>query len=98
PVGGLIVDHLGWRWIFFAIIPVAVVSLALGWRGIAESKDPKGRSLDLPGQILAFLFLPALAFAFIQGTHWVLGPAAAFLAGFLVVEARTRRPRIDLAP
>jgi len=97
PVGGLIVDHLGWRWIFFAIIPVAVVSLALGWRGIAESKDPKGRSLGAPGQILAFLFLAALAFAIIQGALWILAPAALLLAALIVVEKRTSGPMIDLS-
>ena len=31
PVGGLILAHLGWRWLFWSNVPLAVVTLAVGW-------------------------------------------------------------------
>jgi MFS family permease len=39
-VGGLIVSHLEWRWIFFINVPIAAATLAAGWSLIgAESRD-----------------------------------------------------------
>jgi len=39
-VGGLIVDHASWRWIFYINVPIAVVNLAAGWRlALMEHRD-----------------------------------------------------------
>jgi MFS family permease len=40
PVGGLIVAHMGWQWIFFIKVPVAVITLIAGWGLLgAERRD-----------------------------------------------------------
>jgi MFS family permease len=66
-LGGLLVDHLGWRSVFFLVVPFGIVVIAFALWRIAESSDPKGREIDVAGQIFAFLFLGCLAFGFIQG-------------------------------
>ncbi len=80
-LGGVLVDAAGWRSIFLLIIPLALVTLALTFTTVPESKDPKGRKLDLPGQGLAVAALGALALAVIEGPRWgwtSLGSAIAF--------------------
>lgn len=75
-VGGLLVEHAGWRSIFLLIVPVCVLALVMGATAVAESAHPEGRRLDPVGQVLAMLALGALAFAFIEGAHrgWSAGP------------------------
>src|SRR4051794_30165839 len=37
-LGGLLVDNLSWRWIFFVNVPVGIVGLALAWRLLPEGR------------------------------------------------------------
>lgn len=69
-LGGVLVDHGGWRSIFFLVVPICAAALVLALTVVPESRDPQGRRLDLPGQALAILALAALAFAVIEGPHW----------------------------
>jgi MFS transporter, DHA2 family, methylenomycin A resistance protein len=69
-VGGVLVDAVGWRSIFLLIIPLCVAALALTATSVPESKDPKGRRLDLPGQALAIAALGALSLGVIEGPRW----------------------------
>jgi EmrB/QacA subfamily drug resistance transporter len=69
-VGGALVDAIGWRSIFLLVIPLCAVALALTATTVPESKDPKGRKLDLPGQALAITALGGLALAVIEGPRW----------------------------
>ncbi len=69
-IGGVLVDAVGWRSIFLLVIPLCAATLALTMTCVPESKDPKGRRLDLFGQALAIAALGALSLAVIQGPHW----------------------------
>jgi DHA2 family methylenomycin A resistance protein-like MFS transporter len=104
-VGGWLVDSIGWRSIFYVILPVCAAAWLLTLYGVAESSDPKGRKLDLPGQALAILGLSAFAFAAIEGSRWgwtspviltIAGAAIIALALFVWVEARTPGPLLPL--
>lgn len=105
-LGGWLVDSIGWRSIFFVILPICAAALALTFHAVAESADPKGRRLDLPGQGLAVTGLAAVAFAVIEGSHWgwnstpllcILGLAVAASTAFVWVEARTQGPLLPLS-
>ena len=69
-LGGWLVDTIGWRSIFYMILPVCAAALALTYAAVRESAEPSGRRLDLPGQALAITGLVAFAFAAIEGSHW----------------------------
>jgi EmrB/QacA subfamily drug resistance transporter len=105
-LGGWLVDSIGWRSIFYVILPVCAAAWILTLYGVQESSDPKGRRLDLPGQALAILGLSAFAFAAIEGSRWgwtspliltIAGAAVVALALFVWVEARTPGPLLPLA-
>ncbi|CDR01926.1 MFS transporter [Streptomyces iranensis] len=40
-VGGLVLDHLGWRWIFLVKIPLCLVALVVVWRAMPRSGRPR---------------------------------------------------------
>ena len=82
-LGGVLVESVGWRSIFLLIIPLCAMALALTATSVPESKDPKDRRLDLPGQMLAITALGALSLAVIEGPRWgwgSIGSMAAFAA------------------
>jgi EmrB/QacA subfamily drug resistance transporter len=104
-LGGLLVDHAGWRSIFLLIVPLCVLALGLAVAVVRESSAAQGRHLDPSGQTLGILALGSLALGVIEGPHWGwLSPwtgataltFAVSLAAFLAVEAHTRGAMIPL--
>jgi len=97
-LGGLLVEAIGWRSVFYLILPLCVPAVLLARKGIAESASPAGRRLDVGGQLAAIAALGGLAFAAIEGAHlgWgsplvlgAAGVAAAGAAAFVLVERRS---------
>jgi MFS family permease len=61
-VGGVIVNDLSWRWLFYVNVPVCLVAIVAAWRAApADSPSPQRHPFDLLG--LALLS-PALALVF----------------------------------
>lgn len=86
-LGGFLVEAAGWRSIFLMIVPVSLAALGLTLRVLPESRDPKGRHLDLPGQALAIAALGLLTFAVIEGPHWPARVTALVIAGAVLAAA-----------
>jgi EmrB/QacA subfamily drug resistance transporter len=100
-LGGVIVDSLGWRWIFFINVPVCLLALLLAYRGIADDGRRENRPIDLPGLALLSPAIALLVFGLSRiGTSGGLVPLAAgavVLAAFIVYALRTPgTPLIDL--
>ena len=66
-VGGWLIDHASWRWVFFLNLPIAAAALALtAWR-VPESCDPEAsRRLDWQGAALATLGLAGITYGLIE--------------------------------
>src|SRR3954462_14164182 len=54
-LGGLLVESIGWRSIFWVNVPVGLVALALTLRFVPESKAARARRLDPVGQLLVLI-------------------------------------------
>lgn len=106
-IGGLLLDALGWRWVFWVTVPFAMAAMLLGWLVLPQSGDPVGdRKFDWYG---AALLAPSLALAVLalnQLSVWSLGSPAMLLclaavavlfALFVRRQKATRWPLIDLA-
>ncbi|MGT2426774.1 MFS transporter [Amnibacterium kyonggiense] len=103
-VGGLLVETIGWRAIFWVNVPVVVAALVLTTLFVPESRADRARRVDPLGQVLVVLLLAGAVFGIIEGPElgWsspiVLGAfavAAIALAAFVPVELRRDEPLID---
>src|SRR6266851_6113082 len=52
-LGGWLVGHASWRWVFLINLPLAVAVIVISLRRIPESRSPDARSIDWLGAILA---------------------------------------------
>ena len=60
PLGGFIVDAVGWRWIFLINIPIGIVVLLLGWFMLPRTEGVKGGSAARRGRFRAARGVPDL--------------------------------------
>jgi EmrB/QacA subfamily drug resistance transporter len=106
-LGGWLVEHASWRWVFFLNVPLAVAVLALIWLHVPESRDEADTGgVDWIGAALAAIGLGSITFGLLaaSGSSQVnaevigsLALGAVALIGFLVVETRVRFPMVPLA-
>ena len=102
-LGGLMVEHLGWRSIFFINLPIGAIGIYLSSK-VLERAVPAGKArVDLWGALLLFLFLTSLLLFLNQigrGSTpllWVwLFLSLLSLSLFVMVELLSPFPLVDL--
>lgn len=99
---GPLLDVFGPDWLFWPLLALGVVALALILLLPADQATRGGR-VDLPGAVLLGGALASLLLGISQAKSWGPGPAvgvftvtAALLAGLALVERRVREPLVDL--
>jgi EmrB/QacA subfamily drug resistance transporter len=104
-LGGLLVELVDWRAIFWINIPVGIAAIALTWRYVPESKAGRGRRFDPLGQLLVIVLLVSLTYAIIDapragwtadGTLALFAVALLALAALIRAELRRHEPLIDV--
>ena len=104
-LGGLLVDQLSWRWVFYVNVPIGIAACLFGLLFLLEHRESTPGRFDLAGFLLAGIGLALIMYALSEGpSHgWTSVDIAAsaiggviILAAFIVIEMRTKEPMIDL--
>jgi EmrB/QacA subfamily drug resistance transporter len=106
-LGGLIVQTIGWRWVFFINVPIGATVLLLTPRIVPESRSESAArgGLDVEGAITSTLATIVLVYTLIEANSWgwtsartIAGFAIAVIlaAGFLAIEKRQANPLVPL--
>jgi EmrB/QacA subfamily drug resistance transporter len=109
-VGGFIVTHFGWRWIFYINLPIGLLTFLLALVFVPDLRPGLLHRLDVAGVALATAGLFGVVFGLIEGqryswgTVWswitipeIIAAGVLVLAVFLVVQWR-RQDREPLLP
>jgi predicted MFS family arabinose efflux permease len=107
PIGGVLVEAAGWRWVFFVNVPVALIALAaaLIWipRDPAQQTPKNARDvlsrIDLTGIIgfaLAMTALLAFLFSLPEPNWTMLGAAVVLFVALTLWELRAKHPFVDV--
>ena len=109
-LGGVLVDALGWEWIFFINVPVGVVGFVLAWRLVPALPRHEHR-FDLLGVLLSAVGLFCLVFGIQEGQSYdwgtitgpisvwsLIGTGCVVLVVFVFWQARNRQdPLVPLS-
>ena len=105
-LGGWLVGHASWRWVFFINLPLAAAVIVISLRFIPESRSSSARRVDWLGAILATVGLGGLVYGFLESVNlgWknplVLGSlfvGFGCLIGFVLVEAHVTEPMLPIS-
>jgi EmrB/QacA subfamily drug resistance transporter len=106
-LGGILTDGLGWEWVLWVNVPVALLALALAPRLIAESRaDHETRAFDIAGAVTITAALSILVYAVVDATEagWgsgrtigLLALSAVLLAAFVAIELRSAKPLVPFS-
>jgi EmrB/QacA subfamily drug resistance transporter len=106
-VAGGLLTEIGWRWVFFMPVPVALAVLLAGLRLVPRDSGPArmSRSFDLAGAVTLTAAMLLLVFTVVEAPEagWAsartigsFAATAAILATFVTIERRTAAPLVRL--
>jgi EmrB/QacA subfamily drug resistance transporter len=104
--GGVLLEHFYWGSVFWALVPLALVTSVAAFVWVPESRDPAVPPLDLPGLGLSVAMLASLTYTIIEApargwssvaTLGGFATAVALLLAFVVRERRTEHPMLDVS-
>jgi EmrB/QacA subfamily drug resistance transporter len=104
-LGGWLIQHASWRWVFFINVPLAVAVIAISLWRIPESRNAAAGRVDWLGAVGATVGLAGLVYGFIESTSLGWDDPLVFgslivgfgcLIGFVFVEAKVSSPLVPL--
>ena len=103
--GGFLLEHFSWHSVFWALVPVAVVAIAMTLAFVPESRDPGVPALDRTGLVLSVAALGTLTWTIIEAPErgWAsaatvggFAAAAVLAVAFVLAERATDHPMLDV--
>jgi len=104
-LGGWLVEHASWRWVFFINVPIAAAVIIISFCRIPESRGAVEGSVDWWGALLATIGLGGLVSGFIESPNLGWGNPLVFgslivglicIVAFGVVEYKVTAPMLPL--
>jgi EmrB/QacA subfamily drug resistance transporter len=104
-IGGLLLDNVGWRWIFYVNVPIGVVAVILGLRQLPSDPPEDAGRFDLLGLVLIATGLVGLTYGLAEVgttdgaiTHVVvpLVGGIGLVAAFIGRSLRLPQPLLDM--
>ena len=96
-LGGWLVEHASWRWVFFINVPIAIAVVAVTiWRVPECGTRTPGTKIDWLGALLASLGLGGVVYAFLESAPLAGVAGVVALLAFVLVEARSLAPMLPL--
>ncbi|MEU8291272.1 MFS transporter [Streptomyces pseudogriseolus] len=105
--GGLLLEHFWWGSVFLVNVPIVVLAVGLMLWLVPDSRDPAPGRIDPLGVVLSVAGLVLLVYGIIKGGQLAdfgdpvvlgsIGGGLAVLAVFVVAEARSDHPSIDMS-
>ena len=106
-VGGFLVYHFGWRWVFWFNVPVGIIGFLWGFFTLrAVPGEARGEKVDWIGNIVTFIALGGFILALSDGgiTGWTSLPVKIGLFLFMIfaiiffwIEKHVKYPMIDFS-
>ena len=104
-LGGWLIEHASWRWVFFINAPLAVAVIALSLWRVPESRSAAHGNVDWVGALIATVGLGGVAYGFIESASlgWSspsiwgsLTVGCMWLLAFFLLESRIGSPMVPL--
>ena len=104
-LGGWLIEHASWRWVFFINLPLAAGVIALSLWRVPESKNASSGNIDWAGALIATAGLGGVAYGFIESASLGWGAPSVWgalaggtlcLLGFFPIESRVASPMVPL--
>ena len=103
--GGLLLEYFSWHSVFWALVPVGLVAIAMTLAFVPESRDPGVPPLDLPGLVVSVAALGTLTWTVIEAPEhgWTsavtlsgFAVAATLTLVFVAIERAAEHPMLDI--
>ncbi len=103
--GGVLLEHFYWGSVFWALVPLALLTAVAAFVFVPESRDPSVPGLDYAGLVLSVAMLVTLTYTIIEApSHGWSSPAtvggfaaaAVLLTTFVLWERRAAHPMLDV--
>ncbi len=101
--GGMLTQWAGWEWVLFVNVPIGLAAAAIAPRLLPERRDEGARHFDIAGAVSVTAGLSLLVYSLVNANQagWgsgttlgLIAVAIVLLAGFVVIELRTRAPLV----
>ncbi|KWX79482.1 MDR family MFS transporter [Paenibacillus jilunlii] len=106
-LGGFMIDHMAWKWIFWIFLPLGIVAFVMIWRMFPKTTRAASESIDYLGSVFLSLSIVALLLGFSwAGTQYDWGSpqilslfaaAVVFAVILILIERKAKSPVLPLS-